>query len=380
MNFNIRHLLIFVCLHSLLFEAEAQVNLYGDLEFGPFEVGLKHLTYNYSTNESTRQIHIALWYPAKRANQQLTFSNYLDYRGELNQEELLRDISIGMGGQDSLFSRDSLAWILRNNMKATREPEAEIADFPLLVWSVRYGTLEYQNIISEYLSSHGYVVAMVEDYPNSPYPWQYQNADDKEQAVIQQITDINRSIDYLKRQPQVDENKVGLLSWSYGGESAILTQMDNPEIDLVVGLSSIGFTYGIHFGSNFSKKVDPDKIDVPYLMLFETIAPNGNTRTPPELFTDMHADSRYVSFKDLAHGNFNALEGMIPGILNTHKVQSWSKGGLPAKVGYEAICKITLIFLNVVFRESDFSSFDEGLRMVEKDLPVDFISIQSPQK
>ena len=84
-------------------------------------------------------------------------------------------------------------------------------------------------------------------------------------------------------------------------------------------------------------------------MLFEKIAPNGNVRTPPVLFDSMHPNSRYVSFSQLAHGSFNALEGMIPGVLRTNKVQSWSKGGEVAQLGYETICEVTRSFLNANF-------------------------------
>ena len=107
-------------------------------------------------------------------------------------------------------------------MKAVKGAHESNGSFPLLIWSSRYGTIEYQNILSEYLASHGFVVAFPEDIPNSPYPWQIQSVEDKTAAINQQIIDINASINFLKRLNYVDSSKIGLLSWSYAGESAVL--------------------------------------------------------------------------------------------------------------------------------------------------------------
>jgi hypothetical protein len=156
--------------------------------------------------------------------------------------------------------------------------------------------------------------------------------------------------------------------------------MSNPDIDLVVGLSSIGFSSGVYLGQELVTKVDLEKLNVPYLIISEKIGTNGTIKTAPVIFDSMHPKSRYVSLKKLAHGNFNVMEGMIPGILNTDRVQSWSKGGEIAQIGYEAICEITLSFLNAVFHEANLESFDARTSLLKEDLPLEFISIESPKK
>lgn len=379
MKYSINILFVFALALTSV-HAQEKLNLLGNLDFGPHEVGTKQLIYNDSLRDKPGVISIRLWYPAKSNEEKLKFVDYLDYRNELNNSQLLQDISVGIGGNKNLFPKDSLELILNADMKAYNGAKAKDDKFPLLIWSIRYGTVEYQSVLSEYLASHGYIVAFAEDEPNSPYPWELTSVSSKSSALNQQIFDINASIEYLKQQINVNQNKIGLLSWSYGGESAVLTQMDNEDIDLVVGLSSLGFKYGIHLGQELSAKIDVEKIDIPYLFLIEKVAPNGNKRIPPDQFNSMHSFSRYIYFNALAHGNFNAMEGMIPGILKTTKVQSWSRGGEQAQIGYETICKIVVSYLNAVFHEANFSSFDERLLEIGDNSPKDFFTVIAPKK
>ena len=99
----------------------------------------------------------------------------------------------------------------------------------------------------------------------------------------------------------------------------------------------------------------------------------------PTIFDQLHPDSRYVSFTALAHGNFNGLEGMIPGVLGTEKVQSWSKGGEIARIGYETICKLALSFLDAKFTEDKSTGFDEKAALLKKALPSDFYFVTVPK-
>ncbi len=376
MKFNFLALLFLLAIN--IYNAQSQINLYGNLKFGPHDVGVKQLTYTDTSKENSRTIQITHWYPAKDNLEQLKFSEYLDYKKELNETELVRDISIGIGGKENLFSIDSLESVLNANMRAGKDAEEKDGKFPLLIWSIRYGTVEYQNIISEYLASHGFVVAFAEDTPNSLYPWQLQSTD-KTDVLYQQVSDINTSIEFLTTYDYIDSTKIGLLSWSYAGESAILTQMSNPDIDLVVGLSALSFSSGVYLGGELAEKIDVEKLSVPYLIMTQRFRANGAVMTPPNVFDSMHSNSRYVAFHELAHGSFNALEGMIPGVLKTNKVHSWSRGGEIARIGYEAICQITLLFLNAVLKETNSDSFDSGVLLIKENLPLE-LTLASPVK
>ena len=360
--------------------AQEALNLFGNLQFGKYEVGVTQLMLKDPLSEDSNELSIRLWYPATGQGTKLIFADYLDYRNELTANELVSDLSIGIGGKEDLFPKDILENILHAPMHGILDAQAEEGQFPLLVWSLRYGTVEYQCILSEYLASHGYIVAFAEDEPNAPYPWQLTSDLEKVNTINQQIIDINASIAFLKHQQNVNPTKIGLLSWSYGGELAVLTQMDNEYIDVVVGLSSLGFTSGLHLGEAFKATLDFEKINVPYLIMMEKIAPNGFIRKPPDAFDEMHSHSRYISFNELTHGNFNAIEGMIPGILNTDKVQHWSKGGEVAQLGYEVISKLTVEFLNAIFYTSNIDAFGKSFSALKNKLPENFLSDQRPSK
>lgn len=359
--------------------AQDSFRLFGNLDFGPFEVGTKQVSIDQATKETSKSLNIQIWHPTNESGEKVVFSDYLNYKRQLKIQELLESASIGISGKTGTFPQDSLELLLNSKMKASKNVPIQIGKFPFLVWSMRYGTIEHQNIISEYLASHGYVVAFVEDIPNSPFPWQMSSAEEKELAINHQIADLNHTINYLKQLPYTNPDKIGLLSWSYAGELAILTQMDNPDVDLVVGLSSIGFSYGLYLGAELPKKIKLNKLQVPYLILSEKIGTNGKERTTPNIFNQMHPESRYVSFKELSHGNFNAMEGMIPGILNTNKVQNWSKGGELAQLGYETICKTALAFINATLQPSNSGSFDSQMTELIKTLPTNFMSVFQPK-
>lgn len=188
---------------------------------------------------------------------------------------------------------------------------------------------------------------------------------------------MNSALAFLHNQANVDSDKSAILCWSYTGESAILAQMSNSKINAVIGLSALGFSSGVYLGAEFEREIQLQKLQAPYLILTQQVRTNGGALKAPEIFPSMHPDSRYISFPNLTHGNFNAIEGMIPGILGTSKVQSWSRGGDVAKTGYEAICQITLFFVNSILKEND--DFDENTEALRRVLPADFLTIISPK-
>lgn len=357
--------------------SQGQTNLFGNLEFGSYEVGIKQLKFVSQLNPDTIELNIHLWYPAKKSKKEpFKLRDYINYESNLDLSELHQEFSVKIGGESNLLPPDSLDLILNAPMKAIKNAKGINGKFPLLIWSSRRETIAYQCIISEYLASHGYTVAFAKRKPDASFPWELKTLEEKEKELHQQLKDINAAIKFLNRRKNIDDAKTGVISWSYAGESAILSQMNNPAIDVVIGLSAIGFSSGVYLGQAFGQAIDTAKINVPYLILFEKIGPNGSERTPPAIFDSLHPASRYVSFKELAHGNFNGIEGMIPGVFKTQKVHTWSKGGAVAQLGYETICKLTLNFLESIFNSDNF---EERTLLLTQKLPPDFIRIQQPK-
>ncbi len=355
---------------------QAQIELYKNLDDGNFQVGFKAIELE-GVELDERNLRISVWYPtATTATEQLNLSSYFNKEDEIIDNQTFKDLSTTISGNEDSFPQDSLALILEAKMLSFLDAPMAEGKFPLLLWSSRYGTVAYQAVISEYLASHGYVVAFAEDNPNGPYPWGIPVGTEREQALNKHVEDLVRAMEKLHSEANVNRDQIALLSWSYAGESAILTQIASEHVDAVVGFSAIGFTTGLYLGSNLETLATPEKLTVPYLMLFEKIAPNGNERQVPAIFSEMHEASRYIHFEELAHGSFNALEGMIPGVLNTTKVHSWSIGGETARLGYELACKTTLAFLESQFKPGK-DSFDKRMEALIDNSPIT-INMHSP--
>lgn len=355
--------------------AFGQIDFFDGLDSREFSVGFQQNEIANTGSNESGDLKISIWYPANESSEEsLKFSDYLNQR-QIGKRELSELLASKIGGE---FAPDSLDMILESQTLAVKNATPIDKRFPLIMWSARNETIEYQWLISEYLASNGYVVAYVEDIPPSPFPWGLPSTDEKEASLDQHLSNIKKAMTYLSNQQNIDPTKTGIISWSYAGESAILAQQNNPSVQAVIGLSSIGFTSGVYLGSEFEKRVELEKLNVPYLIQFEKTAPNGNERAIPEIFSSLHPNSRYVFFESLAHGSFNTIEGMIPGVLDTNKVQSWSRGGKAAKFGFEAICKLTQRFLDSTLKQT--GKFNDGASQIIDELPLGFLTIHTPSK
>ncbi len=375
---KIRDLILLTFLVGHFNEGFSQINLTGNLGSGPYEVGFRQTEIdNLSKKTESRKVRVSIWYPAKNSGtRKLTLADYLS-TDDQTLSELSKILSVKIAGEEQLFPQDSLEMLLQATALASSNATEVEEKFPVVMWSGRNETIQYQWLISEYLASNGYIVAYAEDVPARPFPWQLSTPEEKESALGQQVSNMTEALTYLWQHKNVDSTKSGIISWSYAGESAILGQTRNPAFRAVVGLSSLGFSAGVFLGSELENKIDTEKMKVPYLMLFEKIAPNGRERTIPGIFPSMHPDSRYVFFPQLTHGSFNTLEGMVPGVLGTSKVQSWSRGGEVAKTGFETICKVTLIFLDATLKSK--GDFDSSIEGVKTDIPEEFIIVSRPK-
>ncbi len=234
-KFNIYLILLCTFFCSLLNKplvAQLDFNLNGNHVFGQYEIGTKETTIHVLNNDLFESLSIRIWYPSDSGTEKIKFSEYFNYKGLLSQFEMYKALSIGISGDEDQFSSDTLSMILNSRMMACKEVDIRNGKFPLLIWSMRNGTIEYQNQISEYLASYGFVIAYAETIPNQAFPWAIESAEEKPEALNNQINILNIAIDYLQQQEYIDEEKIGILSWSYAGESAVLTQMSNPNIKL----------------------------------------------------------------------------------------------------------------------------------------------------
>ncbi len=349
--------------------ALAAPRFWGDLKPGKHAVGLRV--------DAAGELQITTWYPAGAAGAApVTFGDYwrlADWEG-LEGEKLRADVSTAITGEGGALDEAAVRQLLATPMFAVRDAAPATGRFPLVLWSVRYSTEVAQSVLSEFLASQGYVVAFARPKgAHRPLPMQLKTPEERLQALDAQVADLRATLAELRKRPNVSERELALATWSYAGEAATRLQMSDPEVDAVLSLSSATFhNAGPYQAPGWAEKIQPATVRASYVFLQEEKGTDGKTKPVPPLFDYTPGANYIVIFPRLRHGNFNALEGMVPAVLGSAKVPAWSLAGPDAKLGYEAIARAALHFLQVRFAGAKWESQDwmagipEGFMSVEK--------------
>lgn len=386
------YLILSLCLLSLLSLLSCQEDspkskslMWGELSPGAYEVGFRVSTFFDTTrqeatlSEKGRPVEIMIWYPTKLSakSPRLTLKDYLLLVPELKRDgsptHIRKWLSGAISGDTLGVSSDTLDRMIATKMQAM--PDAPIADekFPFILWTMRHNTMVAQSTLCEYLASHGYVVGYARyGGERLPLPWQMQTATEKLDVFNTHLDDLNFALQCMANEPDVIPNSAAVITWSYAAEFAPVMQLNNAGIELVIGLSSNPLSsFGLYQGNAAGVHLKPERLSVPYVVMSEEIGFDGNKRSAPVILDQLPADAHYLSFRDLAHGNFNMLEGMLPALFGVSKVQSWSNAGDAAQLGYEAISRYTLCFLDLYLKK-DAGTYCETLT---EQLPPGFVEV-----
>lgn len=353
--------------------AEPESVLWGDLSAGQYDVGFRIERYSRVPGEGAstgpgRPLKTMIWYPTYLKNghgRPFRFRDYVQLATGIEegntQPEFQAWLSMSVTGKADGIDEATSGRILDSPMTAVPDAPVLAERFPLALWTMRHDTAVAQSVLSEYLASHGYAVAYtVFDGPRLPFPWEMATAEEKQRVFSLQMSDLESSLQYVSRQPDVDGSLVGIINWSYAAEFSPRLQVKSPAVDIVLGLSSNPLSeWGLYQGEGAAAVLSPEKLDVPYVIMTERLGPDGKVRAPPKILSRLPKTSYFVSFDGLAHGNFNVLEGMLPGVFGIAQVQSWSKGGATAKRGYEAIARQTRYFLDSVLKQNGSTAGSE---------------------
>jgi dienelactone hydrolase len=332
--------------------------LWGNLQPGPYHVGFRVINRIDSSRQTgpegkSRPLQISIWYPADS----LTEKAPLKYKDYL----LLTAYELNFGTISPEAENKTLEQYTRL-LKSNSIPDKAIAEwydvkmaaipgskpkagpFPLVM--VGQGNLQsahHQAILSEYLASHGYVVA------TAPSPMRISKPLTDESDIFayaqEQANDMTFAIRMLKKQSNVDSERLSLIGHSFGARAALLLLLD----DLADAKALVSFDGGIanKIGKDWlvghGIVLKPEQMTVPILHFYE----DTEEFMVPDftLLESLTSSDRYlIKIDQMRHLYFTSI-GMVAGV-----IPGFAPANSDAKLiqqKYEAICLYTLRFLDI---------------------------------
>jgi dienelactone hydrolase len=328
---------------------------WGSLERGAWAVGFQRAT----VDDGPRGTVLDTWYPAVAGGDRLRFGDYLaladDLRGAV-AGNLPATLSATVTGDAALLDRAVAQRWLATAMAAVRDAAPAAGRFPVVLWTPRYGTTAAQAVLSEYLASHGFVVAFPRPAASRPMPFELADADARRTELAARVQDMRVALGRLRAMPNADATAVGVLAWSYTGEMATAFQIAEPSVALVAGLSTNLLDGWVYQPRDAAATLDASRLTAAYAVLAqEGHASIAGGRPFGESDTPMRGARYVVAMPGLAHGSFNALEGYLPSLFGIATVQRFSTSGPHGVRGYEAVATMMLRLLrrHVAARSTD---------------------------
>ncbi len=241
----------------------------GTLQPGPYSVGFRNtFIYDYArsyhlqvqegetppSHRMPRPLLVNIWYPASvpAEGNPMRLGEYFDMPSGFPDLEgfskalgrfHVQEAAIYLVGdplsEDLSYALDQAELDTYEEIKATptatfRDAEPAEGEFPLVLYhSGIYGTIEDNQILCEYLASHGYVVVGSAHQPANGRSFGIDS--DLERS----IKDLDRIVNSMQGQPHVDIDRVGIVGHSYGASTGFAYQAVNQSVVRgVVGLDS----------------------------------------------------------------------------------------------------------------------------------------------
>ncbi|MFN0105470.1 MAG: dienelactone hydrolase family protein [Bryobacteraceae bacterium] len=268
-------------------------------------IGVRQLEIRLPAGESAR---VTLWYPSASSGQPVRMSDYLhmdSHKGDLGEV-----VAALIAKDPATVPAEMRAEALTTRFRAVRDARPRAGRYPLVLWSVRHGTVAGQAYLSEALARAGFAVATVE-----PLAWKPTSVRDE---VRKHVALLEQSIGQLAKLPQINASRLAVIGWSYGGESAVQLAARNPSVALLVGLSPDPFPKDI-------------KLQVPVLWFDE--------RVPPE---SGNADIHHIRLSGTRQGCFNTVEGWVASRVGVKAPQPWSLASPVCAKAYEHTAEIVV--------------------------------------
>ena len=195
-----------------------------------------------------------------------------------SSEDSMRSWLAGaVSGSTTGVSAETLTNILDSPMQASVGVASAMGPFPLILWTVRHETTTAQSVLSEYLASHGYIVASPRYAgPRLPHPWEMETDAEKLETFLTHADDLRFALQTLVGDPGVDPSRIGVLTWSYAAELAPLLQLRHDNVAVVIGLSSNPLAEsGVYQGDEAATALVPADLTASYVVMTEKTGTDG---------------------------------------------------------------------------------------------------------
>jgi len=298
-----------------------------------------------------RPIHVAIWQPAESptGGVEMTYSDYLPLlawdTGSQSEGAAERQVAelryiqavTPLAGPADHAAVDRLG---SQRVWARRDARPAAGRFPVLIYAPGSGYPAFDNsVLFEYLARYGYVVVSSPSIgPDA------RRMPGSLSGLEAQTRDLEFLAGYVQTLPQVDAERIGTAGFSWGGIPSVLFALANTRVRAVISLDGvIRESQSLTLARTFVR-FKPERLRVPLLVL--TTAPDhAIPGFADESFLDQvrFAEVTRAVIPGVDHHDFGSMSSLLRRASQPGKVRDWA----PATAGYEAICTLTLEFLDV---------------------------------
>lgn len=340
-----------------------------NLDKGDYEVGFRHYivvdsTRNYQIKNDFnnhfiyRPIPVSIWYPAaikKRKSARLTVLNYLEI---LKEEEEWQNLP-----NEYLLDWFPYLWNTPQNkghlseiVGAFSNPTFSEGNFPVVVYAPSYQAASIENFaLFEYLAGNGYVVISSSSRGTETRWLEGGTAKDMET----QSRDVEFLLKEIRKYPNIDQDNIALMGFSFGGLSTAITVMKNMKVRALISLDGTErYNFPVLEKSPY---FNLNRFTIPYIHFAQKEIPKEvliSDKIPEELnyefrlYDSLKYSSAY-SYKmhDLSHSYFSSF-----GVLFANRDQRQDKSDAKIMTSYKVLCEHTLQFLNATLKNDQKSN------------------------
>ncbi len=349
--------LIISFLLCLATKSEAS-NLSGNLKQGAYSVGFKVIhTFDYSRaykGKQRRPMQVAIWYPTTATSPKMDYADYLSlYLTEENfatpsekqQEDNLAVWEKELAGR--LDSPVNIKGILQAKTNIVKDAIIAKGSFPVIIYGAGGQGESFENsVLWEYLASYGYFVLA------SPAVGLFEHQTTLDAVGLEAEA---RDMEFLIAQSQsfseADLSKLGVIGWSWGGLSAMLVQMRNPNVDAVVSLDGAIAMHEDKLNKTAFGELNRIRVPVMYMSSHSLIP-----RVKSFIEKVNYSNSFLLDFSELNHPDFSSYNFIVRNFAESLKDAEKKK-----QQSYELICQFSLRFFDAQLKsDSQGKSFIDG--------------------